>query len=121
MLLFVYGTMKAGGSNHTLLLQQNPIAFSECRTRDRFALYIRRRDKLPIAVRDAASGHPLHGELYDIVDARVVAISTPSKAIPTSIAASRSHSRGSRTRTAGRHGSMSSSGAPRPKIAASSP
>ncbi len=82
MLLFIYGTMKAGGSNRALLLQQEPVFIGEFHTRDRFALYIRRNDDLPIAVRGEAVDDPLRGELHEIADERVIAHLDPFEGHP---------------------------------------
>ncbi len=71
MLLFVYGSMLRQGYNHVRLYEQRAIFIGEFETVDRFAMYRRSRDGVPMAVRDPNDGYPIFGELYAIEDSMI--------------------------------------------------
>jgi gamma-glutamylaminecyclotransferase len=68
--VFVYGTLKRGGSNHALLAGQRLIG--PARTRPEFKLY--ELDGYPGLVRVAAEGRSIGGELWAVDDPCLAAL-----------------------------------------------
>jgi len=69
-LIFVYGTLKRGGSNHSLLAEQKFIAVA--RTEPRYKLYA--IGDFPAMITAPQDGCSIEGEIYEVDSARLPAL-----------------------------------------------
>ncbi|MEA3523462.1 MAG: gamma-glutamylcyclotransferase family protein [Campylobacterota bacterium] len=62
--LFVYGSLKKGFQNHTMLSEANYI--SKAQTTSKFAMYTEDNQNYPYIIKDNITGQKIDGELYEI-------------------------------------------------------
>jgi len=70
--VFVYGTLKRGGSNHDFMMRAGGVFLCEAETREKRRLIV---DGLPYLCDGLADdGHNVEGEIFEIPDARGLAL-----------------------------------------------